>query len=501
MNLKNKKSAFLNINTKNNNNYGFNIKHQKFIFLPPLMSHLVDRYKNGEDLMGLLSNNNSYIEFENVKYSFEDVAYYIEKILFLEKNNFFCQVDFVKKISKRITPEDVLFNLANTKHIGFEVTEKCNLKCKYCIYGDYYNHYEKRFDKELPFDKGKRFIDYIFKLWNSEINQSINSIKLISFYGGEPLLNIDFIYSMVNYIKEMKNQYNIKVQYNITTNATLLRKHIDFLVSNNFNLTISLDGDSINNQYRVFKNGKPCYTVVYNNSLSILQKYPEYFKNNVKFNSVFHDKSDYLKVTDYFKNTFDKQTNIAELNPLLNSSYIHAYKSILSDLRNHDNSLNISDIHPDIKNKVSFLSLISKSRFDSYNDLLSDNKSMEYLPTGTCLPFSNKVFITANGNIFPCETIPHNIPLGGIDDSSVKIDFVEISNQYNSLYNKVINQCSACYNYINCKACIFLDIGENDKCPRFSNSKSFSNYLSNEIEYFEKDPDQYFKILNNIHNG
>ena len=45
----------------------------------------------------------------------------------------------------RITEKDVLSSIINLKQLTFEVTDACNLKCKYCYIN---NHYDKQFPIE-----------------------------------------------------------------------------------------------------------------------------------------------------------------------------------------------------------------------------------------------------------------------------------------------------------------------------------------------------------------
>lgn len=45
------------------------------------------------------------------------------------------------------TPNDIEQNLINLKQLVFEVTDACNLRCKYCGYADLYEGYDKR---EIP---------------------------------------------------------------------------------------------------------------------------------------------------------------------------------------------------------------------------------------------------------------------------------------------------------------------------------------------------------------
>ena len=101
-------------------------------------------------------------------------------------------------MTEYITPEHVLSNLANLPQLVFEVTDACNLKCKYCAYGEFYGDFDKREDKMLPVSKAIRLIDYLNQHWNSERNTSAKSFMYISFYGGEPLMNFNFIITVRN---------------------------------------------------------------------------------------------------------------------------------------------------------------------------------------------------------------------------------------------------------------------------------------------------------------
>ena len=52
-------------------------------------------------------------------------------------------------------------NLINLKNIVFEVTEKCNLKCKYCGLSErLYEKHDVREFRDLPFEKAKLMVVY-----------------------------------------------------------------------------------------------------------------------------------------------------------------------------------------------------------------------------------------------------------------------------------------------------------------------------------------------------
>jgi len=117
-----------------------------------------------------------------------------------------------------LTPQHIVYQLANLKQLTFEVTDACNLQCKYCGYGELYNDYDKRENQYFNLRSALKIIDYLVDLWNSEQNMSSNRNVYISFYGGEPLLNIPFIKNVVDYINHLECRHR-HFTFSMTTNA------------------------------------------------------------------------------------------------------------------------------------------------------------------------------------------------------------------------------------------------------------------------------------------
>lgn len=107
---------------------------------------------------------------------------------FWDKSNYFesSSINFQTQYSS----DKIEANLANLRQLLIEVTDGCNLQCKYCGYGDLYANYDKRESKLQQFSNVKPLIDHLVKLWCSEYNTSYDKDIVIGFYGGEPLLNI-----------------------------------------------------------------------------------------------------------------------------------------------------------------------------------------------------------------------------------------------------------------------------------------------------------------------
>ena len=87
-----------------------------------------------------------------------------------------------------------------------------------------------------------------------------------------------------------------------------------FLVENEFEMLISLDGNRNNDSYRMFKTGKASFDKVVANVDRLYSKYPSYFKDKVNFNSVLHDRNSMQEADDFIYSRYGKHPMTNELN-------------------------------------------------------------------------------------------------------------------------------------------------------------------------------------------
>ena len=223
-------------------------------------------------------------EFEKAYEKHTEVdPYYLRKYMYLKEHGFF---ENPKITNFKILEESVVWdNIMNAKQIVFEVTEKCNLNCKYCgLSEQLYQTYDVRKNRDLPFKKAQLIIDHLLNLWRDNPVSDTSLRFAVSFYGGEPLINFPLIKKIIDYV-EQSDVIGRKIHYSMTTNAMLLHKHIDFLAKKNFNLLVSLDGDEQSQSYRVDYSGKNSFNQVFSNVKLLQQEYPDYF--NESYNFVF----------------------------------------------------------------------------------------------------------------------------------------------------------------------------------------------------------------------
>ncbi len=139
------------------------------------------------------------------------------------------------------------------------VTEKCNFRCPYC--------YQDHMPVSLSAEKTQQLLLYL-KNVNKTGKKKIN----ISWFGGEPLLNMDPVFTIERYLKQEK----IEGYSKITTNGYLINEELlDRLKRetriNSFQIT--LDGtQQQHNETRVHIDGTPTYKIICENISMTIKK-------------------------------------------------------------------------------------------------------------------------------------------------------------------------------------------------------------------------------------
>lgn len=426
----------------------------------------------------------------------ETSGYTLDRLYEYRKNRF----------SRRLNKSMVEMQLSNVRQIVFEVTNACNLQCKYCIYGEFYDILDERIDQYMPKNVGIKILEYFMEYWERSYNDSFKRHVTISFYGGEPLLNMPFIKEIIAFL-EQSNYQKVEFHYSMTTNALLLKENISFLVAHQFRTLVSLDGNETNDGYRVRKDGSSSFPKVYENLKYVQQHYPDYFKEHIGFNSVLHNRNSFEEIFRFIYGEFGVMPMVSELNNIgikpdkqeLFWKTYRNYDESLKDADNNEQIISTMDMSsPDAREASKFIQLFSGNVFSSYNDLFIDNKDKQYCPTGTCFPFSKKVFVTVNGKILPCERIGQHFSLGEVDEKgTVSLDFEWIANKYNSYYDKLSQQCYHCYRSEFCNQCLYNidEIDETPVCKGFLNKERFERYVAIQVRYLGEHPEFYNRVM------
>lgn len=395
----------------------------------------------------------------------EDTQNYINMLL----NYGFLKNNRVKK-TKHPETDYLKYHVNNRlSSIILQVTQNCNLRCEYCIYSGSYNN-RVHTNKRMSLTTAKKCIDYLISH-----SKQLNEVS-IGFYGGEPLLEFNLIKEVVNYSKKVGEGKNI--YFNLTTNGTLFTPEIvDFFVKNDITAMISLDGNQeIHDKSRIFaSSGKGSHSIILKNVHYIKSTYPEYYKKHITFNTVINPENEYDCIDNFISNE-DVLKNSIFLSSAINNNY-SAKKRVISENyltgKNYDRFLILLSKLKFIDSKnMSPLSKIESSLLDEFRYEKNLDGRLE-LPEvwhhgGPCIPGAFRVFVTADGDFFPCERVSENSQLGKIGNLNDGIDIDRATKILNigKIYE---DKCFDCWAYSYCDICIAkIDdtcCSEKDICP------------------------------------
>lgn len=483
------------ISSNNKIKYLYSLKSKNYTIVNPYIYELYILDKKGK-----LYDDNNILRENDYEIEEAEKEFYLKKYLFLKSNGFFDDIKI--DLGDKITKLQIEKSLLNLNNLVFEVTDACNLNCKYCGYGEIYYDHDERKNKFLDI----KMVKGVLKFLKPYLSQS-DEILFIGFYGGEPLLNIDLIKEAIFHIKSILPQR--KVCFTMTTNGILLEKNIKFLIDYDFKLLISIDGNKYNHSYRVLQSGKNSFDLLFNTLKKIKKQYPEYFIKNINFNTVLHNRNSIIESHDFLYKEFEKITRFSPLdNSGISSDKKDEFKNMYQDVYHEwekiDNKEKIIQERfiddPNVFRLAMFLkSRINNTQFDYYDDLFTSYENYR-LPSGTCLPFQKKFFVTVNGKILACERINQDFFLGNIRNGKVKLDFDYIEKKYNSYYKNIIKKCLNCYKVHACLQCIFQidNFTEHYDCSGFSDIRKFSSDLSEIVSFIEQNPKLLNKIINEV---
>ncbi|EYA37229.1 SPASM domain-containing protein, partial [Bacteroides fragilis] len=229
---------------------------------------------------------------------------------------------------------------------------------------------------------------------------------------------------------------------------------------------------------------------------------PDYFKKYVSFNSVLHDRNSTRSIQEFIYKEFGKVSQVSELNNFgicesKQEEFDKLFHKIIDDISISDTDF--TEHFPDMVGLFRFVGRMSGNYFVSHNYLLkkSPNKSC---PTGTCMPFGKKMFITVNGKILPCERIDQKYTLGYITDKGIELDLAKVARIYSDYYHKIKPSCERCYLKAFCSQCMFYmeNLDGQVKCPSFSNEESIRKYINYYSNILQNHPELYKKVSTEI---
>lgn len=336
-----------------------------------------------------------------------------------------------------------------------QVTQGCNLRCHYCPYSQD-NHITRQHNsKIMSWETAKKAIDILCE------HSMDSEFVTLNFYGGEPLLNIDLIKKSVIYIKE--NLYGKDLHFALTTNATLMTDDImKFFNENDFSITISLDGDKtsndINRQF-AYQPTESVFDVVMEKLCLMKDKYENLY-NKLGLNMVLDPSIDFMEYDNLLiKYPFLKDISIDVVikeDTYLNEKNIwidsftekYTYRIFQGYLRALYGFKFKSDLQYFANNHKIFDEDVYPAQAGEPN--ISAEK---ITPLAMCLLGHDKVFVTADGEFYPCEKVNETSKIIKLGDITTGFDYDKLKQVLN-LHKYFQNRCKSCIAIRECSMCL-----------------------------------------------
>lgn len=377
---------------------------------------------------------------KNMKNVVEDYLFGMSCSEIMQKHNisFETYSELVKTVEAGAVPDVTAESTDRLYKLVLNVTNVCNLGCKYCYAGG--GNYSSS-ECMMSVEAAQKAIDLFYSRYKN--------IKVIQFFGGEPLLNEPVIRFSCEYITKLYREQAIESlpEFGLVTNGTVYSEEIaDTIRKFNISVTISVDGPlNVHDQMRIYKSGSGTHEQICNNISKFRDKTVHINAAEVTYNSC-HEKC-CCSVIDTVKYIKDE----------LNIPNVHIVPVSTSDpnlkITNRDSFISsVSDVFEAIKTQKKDYSYTYISRIFQSLKLRKANK---YLCEAGISSFS----ISCKGDIYPCFmfTDVKEYKMGNVFDTVSPFEsqlFLRKQSTFKEFSKYKYPKCKNCYINRICSGCL-----------------------------------------------
>ncbi len=419
----------------------FECERAEFLVLENILAH-----------SGLLSLAETGLSEAELLDALENIRELIEKYKI-------CQAPVYEKFQT----QDMKFNQDGlVQQVILELTEQCNLRCKYCIYGEENERFRNFSGRNMSWEVARKGLDYVLAHSGDEIS--------VTFYGGEPLLQFPLIKQCMDYTVEKAGKEK-KIEFGFTTNLTLVtREMAEYFASLDFcAITGSLDGpEEVHDAYRVTKNKMGSFKKAMEGlKLLVDCMGVERAGKVISINAVVTPPYTVERVE--YINQFFRSIPWLPKNMTIRSNYVERPKR-KGDVEQQTNMK--GTIQQDDPIEYWKLEKICRKeddniKFATDNTNLSKihNRMISEVPipflkqNGCCNPGNRRLYITTEGKFHVCERIGESPAIGDVDHG---LDVESIKKYYIDEYAQAsLPDCSNCWAAQLCSLCFASFYNEN----------------------------------------
>ena len=329
-------------------------------------------------------------------------------------------------------------------HLKIQLGLSCNYSCDYC---------SQKFVERMP-ETSKKDIDAFMEKLNA-LDFDEEKGLTIEYWGGEPLVYWKTLRPLVDSIKEKFSLWKVRPKFSIITNGSILTDEIiDWLMENDFAVSISHDGPG-----QSVRGPDPFDDPEAKKRILGLYRMMTRLKKPFSFNPMMNSKNKSRKaVYDWFvKLTGDENVQLGE------GGIVDAYDedgitNSLQSLQEHFDYRRTAfgDIYS-TQGKIGFGGQLSKIDGFMNNVLVHDNA--RFLGQKCGMDNEHTLAVDLRGNVMTCQNVSSlEISKNGESHSGGSLDDYENVEIKSSTHWSNRKECSSCPVLHLCKgACMFLD--------------------------------------------
>ncbi|MEN8006352.1 MAG: radical SAM protein [Candidatus Krumholzibacteriota bacterium] len=336
-------------------------------------------------------------------------------------------------------------------HLVLSLTEKCNLRCRYCLHGADLDWVRDHGSGSMSLAASTRAVNYF--LDRSDPDQP----PVISFYGGEPLLEIGLIEDIVAVSRAHARGDDLR--FAVDTNGVLLDdRAVDLILREKMHLQISLDGPrEIHDRCRIDTGGAATFDLIMEGVDRLLVRDPAAARRLI-FVTTLAPPVDLEAVAEFFADFPPYVRHGIKVQPEVTVNF--------ANLRGQDwpaagepAPVQMERVQDEYLAAVRDgrrlrLSPVIRALFEP--DLIRFHHRSRgplgdrYTPGGNCRPGRRKLHVTVNGRLQPCERTGDLLNLGDLE-SGIRPEAVRGLQE--GFFAEVNDRCGSCFALRMCGVC------------------------------------------------
>ncbi len=342
------------------------------------------------------------------------------------------------------------------EHLTLTVSEECNLRCRYCLHDSTAPWIRPHRPRAMSRRTALRAVATFLERCHPRTQ------PVISFYGGEPLLNLPVIRAVARYVASHPRRD--EVQLVVDTNGTRLGGAAALVQRHRLYLQISMDGPApSHDRYRRTRGGRPTHRHLENVLHRLLSADPG-LAQRLRIQVTLVPDTDLEAVDAYFANfpPFRRLglpgspplgVSTADLTGLPLASTLTA-PAVRRWWREQLTAARERFVSACRRGQREELGPVTRALFEPrlvrWHHRRRGSPPAAPVPAGCCRPGVHKLHVRADGRLQPCERVGETMILGDVEQW---VDPVAVRELWNRFLAATGERCATCWAFRLCDLC------------------------------------------------